>query len=147
MGDHPKVYDKAKYHYDGDYPAGLPVEQAYVHTGMYLGWLIDNDFLSDEMCEEDAAQLLAFKRREITGPQVYSSWDGALVDDMLTDEANDFTEEYFDFQTGKYLDDYDRVLAGKLPSMYHVRDTWENYDKLRAVLDARLAEWKTKRRA
>src|SRR5262245_20687641 len=34
----PHVYDKAKYHYDGDYPKGLPRPQAFVHTGMLIGW-------------------------------------------------------------------------------------------------------------
>jgi len=30
------VYDKAKWHYGGDYPKDLPIEQAFVHTGMFL---------------------------------------------------------------------------------------------------------------
>ncbi|WP_242246744.1 hypothetical protein [Bacillus cereus group sp. BfR-BA-01523] len=26
------IYDKAKYHYEGDFPQELPMEQAFVHT-------------------------------------------------------------------------------------------------------------------
>ena len=39
----PFVYDKAKYHYSGDYPPDLPDEQAFVHTGFYLAWIIDRN--------------------------------------------------------------------------------------------------------
>ena len=30
------VYDKAKYHYEGDWPKGLRTKQAFVHTGLFL---------------------------------------------------------------------------------------------------------------
>jgi hypothetical protein len=36
------VYDKAKWHFDGDFPKELDDFQGYVHTGMFLGWLVDN---------------------------------------------------------------------------------------------------------
>jgi hypothetical protein len=39
----PFVYDKAKCHYDGEFPQGLPHEQGFVHTGMFLGWVIDSE--------------------------------------------------------------------------------------------------------
>ena len=42
------IYDKAKYHYEGDFPQELPMEQAFVHTGMFLSWIIDNNLFSDE---------------------------------------------------------------------------------------------------
>lgn len=30
-------YDKAKYHFDSVIEEGLPLSQAYIHTGFYLG--------------------------------------------------------------------------------------------------------------
>ena len=55
---------------------------------------------------------------------------------------------YFDFQTGKYLADYEKTIGTDLPQLYYVKDTWENFDSLKLVLDNRLAEWrKTKRGA
>src|SRR3954452_18905745 len=99
----PVVYDKAIYHYDGDFPQGIPVEQAFVHTGMFLGWVIDHQLYSDEFAKHSGDLIESFKRREVTGPQVYESWDGALVDDMLSDEGNAFAREYFDFEKGKFL--------------------------------------------
>lgn len=41
------IYDKAKYHYEGDFPQELPMEQAFVHTGMFLGWVIDNNLFKE----------------------------------------------------------------------------------------------------
>jgi hypothetical protein len=63
----PYVYDKAKYHYGGNYPEDLPEEQAFVHTGIFLGWVIDNDLYSDEFREDMEGYIAAFKARHITG--------------------------------------------------------------------------------
>ena len=41
------VYDKAKYHSGGNFPEELDQFQSFVHTGMYVGWLIDNDLLNN----------------------------------------------------------------------------------------------------
>ena len=138
----PFVYDKAKYHYGGQFPEELPDEQAFVHTGLYLGWIIERDLYSDEFREESAELIVRFKARELTGPEVYASWDGCLLDDMLSAEGNAFSRDYFDFDSGQFLADYEQVLAGTLPTLYHVANTWENYDRLRERLDARYTEWR-----
>ena len=31
------IYDNAKSHFLGNFPDSLPIEQAYVHIGIYLG--------------------------------------------------------------------------------------------------------------
>ncbi len=139
----PIVYDKAKYHFDGKFPIDLPREQAYIHTGMYLGWIIDNNLCSEEFKNETIDEILQFKQKEITGTQIYISWDGALVDDMLNDEANAFSAYYFDFEKGQYLHDYEELLAKDLESLYHVKDSWENYYTLKSRIDERFREWKT----
>ena len=41
------------------------------------------------------------------------------------------------------MNDYDLVLGGELESLYHVQDTWENYDRMAARLDERLAAWRS----
>jgi hypothetical protein len=65
------VYDKAKWHYEGKWPAGLPEYQAYVHTGMFLGWVIDHKLYSEEFEEDCQDDIKAFEKRKLTGPQVY----------------------------------------------------------------------------
>jgi hypothetical protein len=136
------VYDKAKWHYEGDFPSDLTDSQGFVHTGMFLGWLVDRGLVSEEFEEGTTEGIAAFKQRTLTGPQLYESWDGVLADDMLSDEGNEFARHYFDFHTGQFVDDYDELLSNDLPSMYHVEDTWENYDTLRARIDQRHREWK-----
>jgi hypothetical protein len=141
----PYVYDKAKYHYGGSYPDDLPIEQAFVHTGMFLGWLIDNDLYSEEFKEDMEGYIAAFKAREMTGAKIYEERDGALVDDMLNEEGNAFAQAYFDFEKGKYLDDYDELLVQDLPSLFNVEDTWDNYTFIANRISDRYAEWKRKR--
>lgn len=140
----PFVYDKAKYHTDGDYPADLPPGQALVHTAMYLGWIVDNELYSEEFADEpdDAERIAEFQRRETKPTALYSAWDGCLVSDMLNDKGNAFSRYYFDFDKGRYLSDYEELLAIDLPSLYHVSETWENYDKLTARISERYTQWK-----
>ncbi len=42
----PEVYDKAAWHLGGEWPAGLPAEQAYVHAGLLFGWMIERGLTS-----------------------------------------------------------------------------------------------------
>jgi len=139
------VYDKAKYHYDGDFPDDLEIEQGFVHTGMFLGWIIDQDLYSDWFATELGGYVVAFKARDMTGAKVFEACDGVLMDDMLTAEGNDFAQYYFDFERGKYLTDYSELLAQGLPTMYHVADTWPNYEKLKTRINGRYREWKKRK--
>lgn len=141
----PHVYDKAKYHYEGDFPEDLADEQAFVITALYLGWIVDHDLYSEEFAEEEAL-IASFKQRKIHATEVYKGWDGCLVDDMLNKEGNAFSRFYFDFEKGQYLADYEELLLGELPSLYHIADTWENYARLAARIDQRYAEWQQKQK-
>ncbi len=139
----PTVYDKAEYHYDGDFPKGLPSKQAFVHTGMFVGWLIEHDMIAEGFLEETQG----FKERKVTGPQVYKAWDGTLTSDVLTDEGNAFAGYYYngaEGQDGPYFEDYEAVLVKALPDIYHVKDTWENYDTIKKKIDERYDSWRNK---
>ena len=63
---------------------------------------------------------------------------------MLSDEGNAFAMYYFDFDRGRYMQDYTSALQGNLPSEYHIKYSEENYQKLRTVIDDRYAEWKNR---
>jgi hypothetical protein len=137
----PCVYDKAEYHYDGDFPKGLPRKHAFVHTGMFVGWLIEHDMIAPDFLEETQR----FKERKKTGAQVYKAWDGSLTSDVLTDEGNAFAKYYYggaDGNGGPYFDDYEATLTVGLPGLYHVKDTWENYDTIKQKIDLRYEAWK-----
>ena len=137
------VYDKAKWHADGEYPPDLDRGNAFHHSGLFFGWLVDSDLLDPEFLQDAQDDVAAFKGRQITGPELFRRMDGVLADDMLNDVGNAFARDYFDFEHGQFLADYERELGSGLPSVYHVRDTWENYDKLRVLLDRRFRDWQS----
>jgi hypothetical protein len=134
------VYDKAKYHYEGTFPSNLPRDQAFVHIGMFLGWLCDEGLLSEQMHTDFAEEIRMFEQRKITGAQVLKLCGGTLASDMLNEAGNAFALEYF--AHGRYLEDYTDILAMNLPSLYHVMDTWANYDQLAYRLNQRYREWR-----
>lgn len=137
------VYDKAKWHYDGEFPDDLDEFQGFVHTGMFLGWLVDNDLMSDQFKSDFEDEIQEFKSHRLTGSQIFERCcDGVLMLEDISELGNRFALHYFDFDKGKYLADYEAALAGNLPTMYHVVDTWDNYTKLKVVLDKRFTEWK-----
>jgi len=136
------VYDKAKYHYGGNFPEDLDDFQGFVHTGMYVGWLIETDLLDQELYSDSKQAIKEFKDRRITGSQFYESQlDGVLLINDISEVGNRFSFDYFDFETGKYLSDYEKTLAIGLPTLFHVQDTWENYEKIKKVIDKRFLEW------
>ena len=136
-------YDDASWHFEGEFPSDLGLEHACTHIGMFLGWAIDNH-LQSQLFEEEFGNLLEkFRRREMTGTQILrASCDDKLTDDDLNDEGNAFAMEYYEKEV--YFDDYDEFLGNTLPTLYHVEDTWENYELIKEKLDARFSKWKEK---
>jgi len=136
------VYDKAKWHYGGDFPEDLEAFQGYIHTGLFLGWLIDNDLISEQFKTDLSAEIARFKQQRLTGPQLFQKCcGGVLMLDDLNATGNRFAMEYFEFNAGQYLHDYQTTLGKGLPSIYHVADSWENYNKLKSVINKRFNEW------
>lgn len=134
------VYDLAKNHFLGDFPDSLPIEKAYLHIGIFMGWVIDNDMYSDFFREEASTEIFRFKRREIECIILSEIWDGALSHDLFDDDINLFT--YYYYAGGIFKSDYIDVLVKSHKTIYHVEDTWENFDKLSKRMSERYAEWK-----
>jgi len=140
------IYDKAAWHFDGDYPDDLDESIAYTHAGFYLGWLILQRLVSDEFVSDFASEITRFRDRAISAPALFQAIDGVLSDNMLNDEGNRFSSEYFDFENGDYLSDYESLLADQLQSLYHAEDSWENFDIISRRLDERLKQWRRRSR-
>ncbi|MCA6073278.1 hypothetical protein [Fulvivirga sedimenti] len=134
------IYDNAKSHFLGNFPENLPIEQAYVHIGIYLGWIIDNELYSEYFEEEAEVQILRFKRREISCTILSELWDGYLGYELFNKQGNMFS--YYYYGGGLYRRDYDLVLVKELPSIYHVKDSWENYESMSNRIDVRFSDWK-----
>lgn len=135
-------YDDASWHSGGDFPKDLPPNAAFTHTGLYLAWAVLADLGSKELSDDFEEELAKLSARLILPCEVYRVMDGKLTDEDLSDEGNEFTKVYFELDVGQYLDDYREVLCRGLPTLYHVADSWENYDRLKPILDGRLAEWR-----
>jgi hypothetical protein len=134
------IYDNAKAHFLGNFPSNLPIEQAYVHIGIYLGWVIERELFSEYFEDEASNQIFRFKRREISCTILSEIWDGYLGHELFGDKGNMFT--YYYYGGGLYHSDYQLVLANKLPSLYHVTDSWENYGRMKTCIDMRYDDWK-----
>jgi tripartite-type tricarboxylate transporter receptor subunit TctC len=133
-------YEDASWHSGADdFPKDLPAQAAGTHSGMFLAWAL----LGGLGSTLHAGALPKLKERQVTpGSLFYEECDGKLTDEDLSGEGNAFAKAYFDPESGAYLRDYDAVLCDGLKTAYHVRDTWQNFDKLKPRLDRRLAEWR-----
>lgn len=140
--------DRADWHYGGDFPEELPDESGGTHIGMYLAWIINNH-LEGELHHEDEdseQELERVRNREITGREFFfNQCDEKFWESDLNEEGLAFTNHYYSTTNDvtPYYSDYEETLVNGLPTLYHVEDTWENYDKLSKILDQRFLEWKS----
>ena len=122
-----------------DFPKELSAVAGGTHTGMFLAWAL----LAGLGSAEFFADIEPLRMRSTTpGRFFYDQSDGKFVDEELNEEGNAFTRAYFDAENGRFLHDYSEALGGELETAYHVADTWANFDRLKPVLDRRLAEWR-----
>lgn len=136
------AYDKMKWHYDGEYPEGMPEENAGTHIGMFLAWCIENDLVGELHLEDSTEELQQVKSREITGRDfLIEMCDESFTDEDLNDKGNAFAEFYYAPDDSLYFDDYFDALNVDAQNIYEVENTWENYDKLKPLIDKRYAEW------
>ena len=140
------AYDRADWHYGGDYPKDLPPENGGTHIGMFLAWIITRNLESALLREVSPIALDAVRKREITGRDyLFDQCDEKFIDQDVSDEGNAFTQAYYEANT--YLEDYERVLGQGLASLYEVPDTWANFDVIAPVIDDRFRRWKDRERS
>ena len=133
--------DRADWHYGGNYPKDLPPENGGTHIGMYLAWIVHRNLGSNELRQHAGDTYGWVLNREVTGRELLlTKFDEKFFDELLSPEGQAFTHSYYG--SNAFANDYDRVLGGDLPSLYHVADTRENFDKLVPVLDERFAAWR-----
>jgi hypothetical protein len=138
-------YDRADYDYSTEQEP-LPKGHAATHIGMFLAWVILNG-LENEYHRQHANDLIAkLRQREITGRQFFeAACRQRFAEKDLSPEGNAFAAYYYANESGErgpYFADYKNVLAARLPSFWHVADTWDNYDKIAPVISKRFEEWK-----
>ncbi|MEA5001981.1 MAG: hypothetical protein VB081_00565 [Christensenella sp.] len=139
------AFDKMDWH-AVNFPDSIAYECAGTHMGMYLAWLIENDLIEEEWFGEFDAEMQKVKNREMTGRDLLiECFDESLIEDLMTDEALEFTAEYYD---SHYIDDYADVLGNDSAdcefAVYLHEDTWENYDRVEPLISAKFEKWKNK---
>ena len=136
-------YDDASWHYGGEFPKELPPEAGATHIGMFVSWCVLNGLVGQLHLDEFPGYVESLKSRSLTpGAFLIQACDEKFTDEDLSDEGNAFARIYFDTQKGQYLADYEKTLAIPDKSLYHVADTWENFDKLAPVISRRFQNWK-----
>lgn len=139
-------YDRADFDYSTE-AEPLPKGHAGTHIGMFLAWAVMNNLESDSHHQHSAEELARLRRREITGRQFFeAACKERFSEKDLNDEGNLFAQHYYVDEAGRrgrYFEDYKKALAAGLPSFWHVADSWENYEKIAAIISRRYNEWKT----
>lgn len=137
-----EVYDKARWHLEGEFPADLSEDYAYIPFGYVLGWLVERDLLAEDLRAAFAGELDAWRQHRLTGPQLYKLIGGALTSEDVRDEARPFLTAYLNPETGPYLvEDYATLYRGR-PTPYHVPDERRLYEQVREMIDRRHLAWK-----
>lgn len=137
------VFDKAKWHYGGNFPKDLDRYQAYIHTGFFLGWLIKNNLISKWFIEEAGNKIEKFRNGELSPVKIYEQvLDGVFSDEELDEEGLAFSKAYFSFKEGLYLSDYEETLGKGLADVYYVQDNWDNFKAIDEVINKRYLSWK-----
>jgi hypothetical protein len=139
--DNKYVFDKAKFHDNSIRQLGLDEVQAYVHTGLFFAWLVDNGLMSDFFIKETGSEVEKLKARKISPATIYRNWDGVLLGEMLSEKGFNFALSYFDFDKGTYMVDYEKVFNVTGDKVFTVKDTWDNYEKIKPVIDVVYKKW------
>jgi hypothetical protein len=143
------AYDRADFDYSTeDQP--LPKGHAATHIGMFLAWAVLSGLENEYHRHRSGVLLEKVRRREITGRQFFEAACAEKFSERdLSPEGNAFAEHYYRDPAGErgpYFDDYKKTLATRLPSFWHVADTWENYEKIAPVITRRYEHWKQPRK-
>jgi hypothetical protein len=109
---------------------------------MYLAWIIVNRLESFSLRQTAPAPAEEVRSKQVTGRAfLFAHCAGRLTSDALNSEAQALTQSYYE---GQYLRDFDEVLVSKANGTYTVVDNWANYEKLAAVMNKRLLDFRGK---
>ncbi len=135
-------YDAASWHYDEDYPIDLPPSAVYIHLGMYLGWAIERELASDALKENNKEAIESFKKRDLLPGKLFRlCCEDEFMKEHLNTQGNAFTKKYYRPGWNHYYHaDFHEVSGNEISGLY-MADTWENYEKVKAMIDSRYTEW------
>ncbi|MCL9807738.1 hypothetical protein NAT51_19640 [Flavobacterium amniphilum] len=135
--------DRIDWHQTENFPENVTLENGGTHIGMYLNWIIENNLIGEIHLTESASLLENVKAKKITGRDfLIKCCDGKFWAEDLNEIGLKFTEDYY--SSDKYFGDYANTLDSNQDSIYEYENSWENYEKIRFVIDKRFKDWQKK---
>ncbi len=134
--------DKIDWHGGADnFPEELPYEAGGTHIGMFLAWIIDHGLVGQVHIENSSESITLVKQRKMTGVDfLIHECDGKFWEQDLNDEGLAFAKFYY--ESNRYLEDYETALGNNDETLYHIRDTWSNFDKVAPYISKAFSSWK-----
>jgi predicted DNA-binding WGR domain protein len=143
----PIIFDNASWHYGGDFPSDLDNHQAYIHTGLYIGWLLREGLFTSVFQKDNKEGISRFLHKDITAPDFYEKYmDGKFMSYELSDQGIAFTIYYFDtdFSRSMYINDLITILCKNISSVYYIKDNWQNFEIMADLINKRYQNWSNK---
>lgn len=141
-------YDRIEWHSKGEgFPKKATPEDGGTHIGMFLTWIIQNDLIGKLYKKTSQESIDKVKTREMTGRDfLIEECDGRFYNEVLNNEGNEFVKYYYDDDNANenYSGDYAKVFD-EYDNVYDVENSWENYDKIKPIIEMRYQEWKNNR--
>lgn len=127
-----------------DFPKELAPEAGGTHIGMFIAWVLNNK-LEGKLHKTDSIESVSdVKSRKMTGTEfLIKECDEKFWEDDLNPEGLEFAKHYY--ESNVYYGDYEKALVTTEPTLYHVQDTWENYDKLSIYIDSAFKKWRERK--
>ncbi|MBD0402188.1 hypothetical protein [Flammeovirga sp. EKP202] len=135
------IVDNVRNYFGSEFPEEVALDQAYLHMGIFMGWVIKMDLYSDDYEDEYGAQIIHFMNNEISPIILAATLDGIIDYSLFRETLKPFVRSYYG--GGQYLMDYQNTLSEGLNSMFHVKDSSENFDTMKIVISNRYKDWLT----
>ncbi len=134
--------DRIDWHNGADnFPKELAHESGGTHIGMFITWVLYNNLEGDLHKTNSVESVNSIKARKMTGTKfLIKECDEKFLEDDLGQEGLEFAKHYYEQNT--YYEDYEKTLVTTEPTLYHVQDTWGNYDKISTYIDSAFKKWR-----
>ena len=135
------AYDRMDWHFGSEnFPSELNDDNAGTHIGMFIAWVIRRDLIGELHLKESVESISKVKSRQMTGTEFLKlECDEKFWEDDLNDKGKAFAQYYYG--ANMYYEDYGSILSDELSSVFHVIDSWDNYEKLALKLDEQFNKW------
>ena len=121
-------------------PYAQDMGAAMVPMGLFLAWCTNLRLLDPSFEQAHERAVLRIRMQEAAGSELLVAAGGDLTQAMFSAHGNEFIKRYYP----DYLEDYKRVFDVTDESLCTVKETWDNYAKLAAVITPRLLGRKAK---